>query len=91
MSVCTSVVKLENISEDIDMMLVTIDSDTKAYMIGNYADTLQFIGDEVIVSYRKDIYQGKIETFINTLTIPDRKSTRLNSSHSGESRMPSSA
>lgn len=33
MSVCTSVVKLENISEDIDMMLVTIDSDTKAYMI----------------------------------------------------------
>lgn len=70
MSVCTSVVKLENISEDIDMMLVTIDSDTKAYMIGNYADTLQFIGDEVIVSYRKDIYQGKIETFINTLTIP---------------------
>lgn len=43
MSVCTSVVKLENISEDIDMMLVTIDSDTKAYMIGNYADTLQFI------------------------------------------------
>ena len=25
------------------------------------------------------------------LTAPDRKSTRLNSSHSGESRMPSSA
>ena len=24
-------------------------------------------------------------------TVPDRKSTRLNSSHSGESRMPSSA
>ena len=27
----------------------------------------------------------------NTLVFTDRKSTRLNSSHSGESRMPSSA
>lgn len=70
MSVCTSVVKLNNITEDIDMMLVTIDNDIKAYMVGNYADTLQFVDVEVIVSYRKDIYEGKIETFINTLTIP---------------------
>ena len=32
------------------------------------------------------------ESFGNTAyTVPDRKSTRLNSSHSGESRMPSSA
>ena len=28
---------------------------------------------------------------MNLIGIPDRKSTRLNSSHSGESRMPSSA
>ena len=29
--------------------------------------------------------------YIRAVRMPDRKSTRLNSSHSGESRMPSSA
>ena len=31
------------------------------------------------------------KNYIKTLEYTDRKSTRLNSSHSGESRMPSSA
>ena len=46
----------------------------------------------------KDFYLDKLKRFGNVLvckgtgTLPkDRKSTRLNSSHSGESRMPSSA
>ena len=35
---------------------------------------------------------GLMALFMRTeLAMPDRKSTRLNSSHSGESRMPSSA
>ena len=38
---------------------------------------------------RKRGTKVKIEDI--TQNIPDRKSTRLNSSHSGESRMPSSA
>ena len=32
-----------------------------------------------------------IKHFVKMFSMPDRKSTRLNSSHSGESRMPSSA
>ena len=36
-----------------------------------------------------DIYAN--ETFLSELKARDRKSTRLNSSHSGQSRMPSSA
>lgn len=70
MAICTSIVKLEEITQDTDMMLVTIDDDVKAYMVYNYAQCLQFVGQEVVVSYRKDIYKGKVETFINTLTIP---------------------
>lgn len=75
MAVCTSITKLEDLSGGIEILLVTIDEDIKAYMIFNYADSLQFLNQEVIVSYRKDIYQGKIETFINTLTIPVKVTT----------------
>ena len=38
-----------------------------------------------------DISQTIIDGYFNMMMIVDRKSTRLNSSHSGESRMPSSA
>ena len=39
---------------------------------------------------RKQVPEAKVEGFAGDLST-DRKSTRLNSSHSGESRMPSSA
>ena len=35
--------------------------------------------------------QDFMDLFAMTQSLPDRKSTRLNSSHRGESRMPSSA
>ncbi|MCM1440605.1 MAG: hypothetical protein NC131_15620 [Roseburia sp.] len=70
MAICTSIVKLEEITPDTDMLLVTIDDDVQAYMVYNYAQCLQFVNQDVIVSYRKDVYKGKIENFINTLTIP---------------------
>ena len=35
--------------------------------------------------------EGRLQKEIKEVEIKDRKSTRLNSSHSGESRMPSSA
>ena len=70
MAVCTSITKLEELSADTDIMRVVIDNDVEAYMIYNYAQSLQFVNQEVVVSYRKDVYKGKVETFINTLTIP---------------------
>ena len=41
--------------------------------------------------YKGPFCQSNRLKFFTTHFIPDRKSTRLNSSHSGESRMPSSA
>lgn len=75
MPVCTSIEKLKEVSEDTDILRVVIDNDVKAYMIFNYAESLVFLNEEVIVSYRKDIYEGKIELFINTLTIPVKITT----------------
>lgn len=75
MSVCTSIVRMKEVSEDTDILRVEIDNDVKAYMIFNYAESLVFLNKEVIVSYRKDIYEGKIELFVNTLTIPVKVTT----------------
>ena len=58
--------------------------------------------DEIVPYIRPDIetrggaenwedLPEEIQDTFDKLGIPDRKSTRLNSSHSGESRMPSSA
>ena len=54
-------------------------------------------GQEKDVLLVLDKQQGKVSAVKgfdkegNLQAVPDRKSTRLNSSHSGESRMPSSA
>ena len=39
----------------------------------------------------EDEVEYSLPSYVGHLSIQDRKSTRLNSSHSGESRMPSSA
>lgn len=75
MNVCTSIKRVSQIDENTDILLVEIDNDVSAYMIYKYSECLKFLNQEVIVSYRKDIYEGKIETFINTLTIPTRVTT----------------
>ena len=46
---------------------------------------------EVIYGSHPLYYFGDLETEYEKRNGEDRKSTRLNSSHSGESRMPSSA
>ena len=67
--------------------------DVKKLIIGNKSDLVE----------RKVVEYSAAKEFADALSIPfietsakestnvDRKSTRLNSSHSGESRMPSSA
>lgn len=72
MSVCTGIKLVQKIDDITDILLVTIDNEVDAYMIYSYAECLKFLNEEVIVSYRKDIYEGRIEQFINTLTIPTR-------------------
>ena len=70
-------------------------------MMGMHGDgTFSQDDEEFTNSYKskKDKEKANIKETISTVknygvpgTIEDRKSTRLNSSHSGESRMPSSA
>ena len=61
---------------------------------------LDFVNDEELpqsFNINTDTNMGSttvtstVYTMNDTLTMPDRKSTRLNSSHSAKSRMPSSA
>ena len=60
------------------------DSDADAH--GDDSDADEECGEEAVVDGATKI--GRRRQIIGIL---DRKSTRLNSSHSGESRMPSSA
>ena len=69
MSVCTSIVKL-NDSTNGDLLEVTIDNEVTALWFYSYADALQFLNQDVIVDYRKDVYDGQIRQFIKTFTIP---------------------
>lgn len=75
MSVCTAIKKIEEVDNGYDLLQVTVDDNVKAYMIYVYAESMQFLNQEVIVSYRQDVWKGKIETFINNFTIPVKVST----------------
>ena len=62
--------------------------------IGQYLVTIAFqISNADFSLYVKRTNRGNmlVVIYVDDLIVTDRKSTRLNSSHSGESRMPSSA
>ena len=44
-----------------------------------------------VLNARRGLSPEAVDCLLDVLRVEDRKSTRLNSSHSGESRMPSSA
>ena len=81
------------------------DSDITNHDIFNYIDfwtyskvpTINFSTEYRTVVFRKYLtiylksYKKKISEFVNSKDYQDRKSTRLNSSHTDISRMPSSA
>lgn len=69
MSVCTSIVLLDD-KKNGDLLEVTIDNTITALWFWPYAEALQFLDKEVIVDYRKDIYNGQMRQFIKTFTMP---------------------
>lgn len=75
MDKCTDVVLLEHLNSEDDILQVTINDAMEYLMIAKYADTLQYIGCDVIITCRQDMYKGQLNTFINTLTIPTRIAT----------------
>lgn len=69
MSVCTNIVLTQDQTNG-DLLEVVIDNSVYALWYYPYADALEFVGKEVIVDYRKDIYNGKLTQFIKTFTVP---------------------
>lgn len=70
MSVCTSITAVGKVNGT-DVLKVIIDNEISAYWFFNYADSLAYVGKEVIVDYRKDVYNGELVDFINTFIIPN--------------------
>ena len=75
MTKCTSVVLIEHLNKDDDLLEITIDDMVKSYMVAKYGDILKYIDQDVIVTYRKDIYKGMLCQFIDTVTVPTRVAT----------------
>lgn len=74
MSVCTKITKIGEVSGT-DVLSVTIDNDITALWFYNNAEAMRYVGQEVIVEYRKDIWQGEVRDFISTFIIPNTVTT----------------
>ena len=75
MAICTSITKINTLSDGTDVLDVVIDNDVHAYWFYDYAKSLEYVNQEVIVEYRKDIYGGQLCTFIATFTMPTKVNT----------------
>lgn len=70
MSKCTSITKIDTLSNGTDVLNVTIDDVTSALWFYDYAEALKYVGQDVIVEYRQDVYNGALQLFIATFVIP---------------------
>lgn len=75
MSICTSITKINTLSDGTDVLNVTIDNDVQAFWFYEYAKALEYVNKEVIVEYRKDVYNGQLCAFIATFTVPTKINT----------------
>lgn len=73
--ICTDIKKIDSLQDGSDVLEVTIDNMTNALWIYPMADAVPYIGKEVIVSYRNDMYLGQIRPFVNTFVLPCKVST----------------
>lgn len=70
MAICTSIKQLEHTQHYGDLLEVTIDNEVTALWFYPYDNAMDYVGQEVIVDYRNDIYDGQMRTFIKTFTLP---------------------
>jgi hypothetical protein len=64
----TKIERLESFNEEQQLMHLTFDEGKdSAYIIWSHANLLQYLDDEVIATFRQDMYNGRVEKFINTL------------------------
>ena len=69
MPICNSIVKLETKPYG-DLLEVKISDGVTALWLYDYTKALEFVGRDVIVSYRQDLMDNIECTFINTFTVP---------------------
>lgn len=64
----TKVDLVEHFQQEIDMCRIEIDNGSdSAYIIWNYTNLLTYLGEEIICTFRQDIYRGTPAKFVNTL------------------------
>lgn len=68
MAICTNIELLETVNVDTQILRVTLDGSTSALMVYDLAEAMKYLNKDVEVTYRKDIWNGNICDFINTLT-----------------------
>lgn len=70
MSICTSIEKMNDVRDSYELLKVTIDNSVAAYWFYDYAESLKYLDQEVIVEYRDEIYHGELCKFIKTFVLP---------------------
>lgn len=64
----TKIELLESYGNDQQLMLLTFDEGKdSAYIIWSHANLVQYLNDEVIATFRQDMYNGTIAKFVNTI------------------------
>lgn len=70
MKKCVAIEIVEKSGNGYTLLLVRFDDGSEAYWYYDYADSLQYINQDVIVEFRKDVYNGELREFIKTFTVP---------------------
>ena len=72
MTKCKSIERVDRLmgTDVLHVTLVDDNIETTAYWMYDYTEALKFLDQEVLVSYRKDMYKGELCDFINTFTVP---------------------
>lgn len=67
---CTAVNKIKDISNEYSLLKIEFDGGLlSSYMIANYTQTLDFINKDVEVTFRQDLFEGKLEQFVNNIVV----------------------
>ena len=64
----TKIELLESYATEQQLMRLTFDEGKdSAYIIWSHANLVQYLNDEVIATFRQDMYNGTISKFVNTI------------------------
>ena len=64
----TKIELLESYATEQQLMRLTFDEGKdSAYIIWSHANLVQYLNDEVIATFRQDMYNGSIAKFVNTI------------------------